>query len=100
MQLDREIAAGGWYIAKQLANSSVIFDWPHLVCIIYHATQKNAHKPYTHTLSIAILYAHDQQPSMPRVARFPEHHGTQLVLTVTGRRAGVYGRNALVPVCA
>ena len=28
-QLDREIAAGGWYIVKQLANSSVVFDWPH-----------------------------------------------------------------------
>lgn len=36
-QLDREIAAGGWYIVKQLANSSVIFDWPHKVSMICFA---------------------------------------------------------------
>jgi len=34
LQLDREIAAGGWYIVNQPVNSTVVFDWPHTVCLL------------------------------------------------------------------
>ena len=89
MQLDREIAAGGWYIAKQLANSSVIFDWPHLVCMMYHATQRYTPKTYAHTLSTAILYAQAQQSSMLDFTDFSRHGAARGSLWTQGARACV-----------